>query len=178
MNAKRLFFMLILFALLLTAGGTALAGEWTVKAVAPLQGEGQVFEVAPGKLLIQATFTGIIYCEDAQGDLDKTLILCPAVLTLDKKTKRIEGNGYCTITNDQGDIIYAEWKNAGVLGETEGEFIITGGTGIFKGISGGGKMEFRAALVDTIVGLKNGATVRAATGLVIWPALKYTIPGR
>ena len=178
MNAKRLFFMSILLALFLTAGGTAVAGEWSVKAVAPLQGEGQVFEVGPGKLLIQATFTGIVYCENAQGDLDKTLILCPAVLTLDKKTKRIEGNGYCTFTNDRGDIIYAEWKNAGVLGETEGDFIITGGTGIFKGIFGGGKIKFRSALVNTIASLKNGATVTAATGLVIWPDLKYTIPGR
>jgi hypothetical protein len=64
----------------------------------------------------------------------------------------------------------------GIQGACEGEFTLTGGTGKFAGITGGGKFVVRAALAETATSLTRGGVVSGAAGLAVWPALTYTIP--
>ena len=65
-----------------------------------------------------------------------------------------------------------------VEGACAGELTITGGTGKFEGISGGGPMLVRAALAETAASQSSGAVIRGAAGLAVWPELKYKIPGK
>jgi hypothetical protein len=66
------------------------------------------------------------------------------VQTLDIKSKRAEASGHCTLTAAGDDVVYSAWKCTGVQGACEGEFTLTGGTGKFAGITGGGKLIVRA----------------------------------
>jgi len=65
-----------------------------------------------------------------------------------------------------------------VPGTCEWAFTLTGGTGKFKGISGGGKIIVRAALAETAMDLSSGTVVRSAAGLAVWPEPKYNIPNK
>jgi hypothetical protein len=178
MNTRQLLRVIVTVGLLVTARHVAFGEERTVQAMAPWQGSGEVFVVAPEKLMILASFTGIMYLQGTQGALDGVVMLCPAVQTLDTKAKRAEASGHCTLTGAGDDVVYSAWTCTGVQGTCEGEFTLTGGTGKFAGIAGGGKLMVRAALGETAASLSSGGVVRAAAGLAIWPELKYTIPAR
>jgi hypothetical protein len=71
------------------------------------------------------------------------------VQTLDAKSKRAEASRHCTLTATGDDVVYSAWTCTGVQGACEGEFTLTGGTGKFAGITGGGKLVVRAALSET-----------------------------
>lgn len=176
MNARGLLHWIVGAGALATAIGPAAAEERTVQAMAPIQGSGEVFVVGPGKTMIVGSMVGILYLEGRQAPLDDVTILCPAIQTLDAQAKRAEATGHCTFTLAEGDEAYSEWKCTGMLGACEGHLTITGGIGKFKGISGGGKMVVRTALTETAASLSHGGTITAATGLAVWPALKYRIP--
>jgi hypothetical protein len=178
MHARQLLQVVATVGMLLTASHVARGEERTVQAMAPWQGSGQVFVVAPEKLMILATLTGIMYLQGTQGAFDGVVMRCPAVQTLDTKAKRTDTSGHCTLTDAGEDVIYSAWKCTGVQGACEGEFTLTGGTGKFAGITGGGKLVMRAALDETAASLSSGGVVRAAAALAIWPELKYTIPAR
>jgi hypothetical protein len=178
MNAKQLLGTLVTVGMLLGAGHVARGEEMTVQAMAPWQGSGEVFEVAPEKLMILGSFTGIMYLQSKQGALDAVVMVCPAVQTLDTQSQRAEASGHCTLSDDDDDVVYSTWKCTGEQGACEGEFTLTGGTGKFAGITGGGKLIVRAALHETAAGLSSGGVVRAAAGLAVWPELKYTLPAK
>lgn len=158
--------------------GSVLAEERTVRAMSPWQGSGQVYAVAPDKRMILGRYAGIMYIENGEGSLDAAIMLCPAVQNIDTKTKKVDAFGHCVISEGEESLVYSEWKCKGSLGGCDGEFKITGGTGEFEGISGGGKMQVRAALIETAVDLSSGAVVRDAAGLAVWPELKYKIPSK
>jgi hypothetical protein len=178
MNTRQLLRVIVTVGMLVTASHVAFGEERTVQAMAPWQGSGEVFVVAPEKLMILVSFTGIMYLQGKQGALDGVVMHCPAVQTLDIKAKRAEGSGHCTLTDAGDDVVYSAWKCTGVQGACEGEFTLTGGTGKFAGITGGGKLMVRAALTETAARLSSGGVVRAAAALAIWPELKYTIPAK
>ncbi len=154
------------------------AEEGTVTAMSPWQGSGQVYQVAPNRRLILGRYSGIMYIETGEGSLDTAIMLCPAVQTIDTETKESGAHGHCVISDGEDNLVYSEWKCEGSVGACEGEFKIMGGTGEFEGISGSGKMMVRTALVETAIDLKNGAVVRDAAGLAVWPELKYKIPAK
>ena len=157
---------------------SAVAEEGTVAAMSPWQGSGQVYEVAPNRRLILGRYAGIMYIETGEGSLDTAIMLCPAVQTIDTETKESGAHGHCVISDQEDNLVYSEWKCEGSTGACEGDFKITGGKGKFEGISGGGRMMVRAALVETAIDLANGSVVRDAAGLAVWPELKYKIPGK
>ena len=178
MNARQLLRVMVTVGLLVTASHVAFGEERTIQAMAPWQGSGEVFVVAPEKLMILVSFKGIMYLQGEQGALDGVVMHCPAVQTLDTKAKRAEASGHCTLTDAGDDVVYSAWTCTGVQGACEGEFTLTGGTGKFAGITGGGKLMVRAALTETAASLSSGGVVNGAAALAIWPELKYTIPAR
>ena len=178
MNTRPLLRVMGTVGLLVTASQVAFSEERTVQAMAPWQGSGEVFVVAPEKLMILVSFTGIMYLQGTQGSLDGVVMRCPAVQTLDTTAKRAEASGHCTLTDDGDDVVYSAWTCTGVQGACEGEFTLTGGTGKFAGITGGGKLMVRAALTERAASLSSGGVVRAAAALALWPELTYTIPAR
>lgn len=171
--------MIAVFAAGFGLSGSGMAAEeGTVAAMAPWQGSGQVYQVAPNRRLILGRYAGIMYIETGEGSLDTAIMLCPAVQTIDTETKESGAHGHCVISGGKDSLVYSEWKCEGSAGACEGDLKITGGTGEFEGISGGGKMLVRAALMETAINLENGAVVRDAAGLAVWPELKYKIPGK
>ncbi len=168
--------IVVLAAILSLGLQSAVAEEGTVRAMSPWKGSGQVYAVAPDRRLILARYAGIMYIETGEGSLDTAIMLCPSVQTIDTDTKESGAHGHCVITDDEDNLVYSEWKCEGTVGACEGDFKITGGAGKFEGISGGGKMMVRTALVETAIDLENGAVVRDAAGLAVWPELNYAIP--
>ncbi len=153
------------------------AEEGTVAVMAPWEGSGQVFQVAPDKLMVYSRYTGIMYIKDKKGALDTAVMLCPGVDEINVETKRTKGRGHCIISDGEDSLVFSEWTCVGTLGGCEGDFKITGGTGEFEGISGGGKMQVRTALVDAAIDLSSGSVIKDAAGLAVWPELTYKIPG-
>ena len=166
-----------LLALGLAAEATA--EEGTVQAMSPWQAQGEAYLVAPGKLLFQGKFEGILYLEKGEGTLDAALLLCPGTQTVDLKSGSSEARGHCIMTSARGEMVFSEWKCSGAAGRgCVGELRLTGGTGPFEGISGSGEMVVRTALTGMAADLRSGEVVRGAAGLVMWPKLTYRIPSR
>ncbi len=156
---------------------SAIAEEGTVKILAPWESEGQVFLVAPDKMLFQGAADGIMYIEDGEGALDAVTFTCPGTNTIDVEKKTTEASGHCIITGgSEGDAVFAKYECKGKPGGCKGKFTITGGTGKYEGITGSGDMLVRTALVGLIADLESGSIVREAAGLAVWPNLKYKIP--
>ncbi|RUM90280.1 MAG: hypothetical protein DSZ23_02035 [Thermodesulfatator sp.] len=174
-------FILSVFLLTVVAATTAAAGQSTLKILAPWQGHGQVFKVAPNKVKVVGSFDGIMYIDNGKGDLDAAVFMCPGTeyINLDTKETRIEAD--CIITkatekNEKEKIAYATLTAKGTVGSFDGDFKINGGEGAWKGISGGGKVSIRTALGDIAVNKKTGEIINKAAGLAVWPALNVTLP--
>ena len=153
----------------------SVAADKTLKAIVPFEGEGTVYQIAPETMLFLGAFEGIIYVETAEGKLDEGFIRCPGSQTIDTKTGKTSGEGYCMITPSVGEVVYATWTCRGEVGGCKGDFKLTSGTGQYEGISGTSKLVVRSALNTLIVGMSSGSAVREVTGLAILPELRYSI---
>lgn len=165
---------------LVAASATAgRAGEGTVRAMSPWQAHGEAFLVAPGKLQFLGKFEGVLYLEEAGGDLDGALLLCPASQTVDLGTGAAEAKGHCILTSAKGEMVFSEWVCSGLAGKgCVGELRLTGGTGPFAGITGSGEMVVRTVLTAMAADLRSGEVVKGAAGLAVWPKLTYRTPDR
>lgn len=164
---------------LLTAAFLAapvLAGEATLNVLAPWQGQGQVFKVGPNKIKLVGSFEGIMYIENGQGDLDAALMNCAGVEYIDVDTQKATLKADCVITKSDDKVAYATLTASGKIGEMKGSFVITGGEGKWKGISGEGDIFIRTVMGKLAINKQTGETVRSALGLAIWPELKVRLP--
>jgi hypothetical protein len=119
MNARQLLGVMVAVGMLVTASYVARGDERTVQAMAPWQGSGEVFVVAPEQLMVLASLTGIMYLQGTQGPLDGVVMHCPAVQTLDAKSKRADASGHCTLTATGDDVVYSAWKCTGYRGRAK-----------------------------------------------------------
>lgn len=153
------------------------AEEETINAFAAWQGHGYIYPTGPNHATFVGGLSGVVYVETDEGPVDAGIIVCPAVMEIELEDATQTGRGRCTIAASDGARIYAEWSCAGThLIGCDGEFTLTGGTGRFEGITGGGPMTVRSSL-RAISGDAAGNTVgEAATGIIFWRGLHYTIP--
>ncbi len=153
------------------------AEETTVEAFAAWQGEGTLIPVGPESAVLVATLKGVVYIQSDKGPLRAGTIICPATADVSLVDGTQVGEGQCAWEADDGDNVFAEWTCKGIhLIGCKGEFTLTGGTGRFEGVTGGGPMVLRSE-IGTIAAEASGQAIeRTATGILIWPALKYTIP--
>jgi hypothetical protein len=154
------------------------AQQQSLKAIIPWDGEGRVFRIGTDTMLFLGAFKGIIYVETSEGKLNEGFVRCPATQKLDLKSQTTSGSGHCMITASEGDTVYADWTCRGKLGGggCNGDFILTGGSGKFKGITGASKLIVRTPLNVLAEGMASGSVLRIASGLAILPDLKYEIP--
>jgi hypothetical protein len=153
-----------------------LAQQKSLKAIIPWDGEGRVFRIGTDTMLFLGAFKGIIYVETSEGKLNEGFVMCPATQKLDLKSRTTSGSGHCMITASEGDTVYAEWTCTGKVGGCNGDFILTGGTGKFKGVTGASKLKVRTPLNVLAEGMSSGSVLRIASGLAILTELKYEIP--
>ena len=150
--------------------------EQTIKAFAAWQGRGQMYETGPGRATFVGALSGMVFVETQKGPLDAGVMTCPAYVDLNVEDGTQEGKGRCTIVGKDGSRVYAEIACKGVhLIGCDGQFTITGGTGRFEGVTGGGPITIRSSLQEVAVTGGN-AVQETASGIVIWPALKYKLP--
>jgi hypothetical protein len=151
------------------------ADEETVKAFSAWQGRGQIFETGPDRATFVGSFTGMIFVETEKGPLDAGFMTCPAILDLNTKDGTQEAKARCTITAKDGARVYGELSCTGVhLVGCDGEFVFTGGTERFAGITGGGPVTVRSAMQELAVGGGN-IVQESAGGIIIWPKLHYKL---
>ncbi len=175
------FIVLAAFFMMTVGTASVMAGESTVKILAPWQGHGEVFKIAPDKVKVVGSFDGIMYIDNRKGELDAAVFMCPGTeyINLSAKTANIQADCVIRKATEKGKkekIAYATLKADGQPGAFDGNFQITGGEGAWKGISGGGKVTIRTALGDMAVNKKTGEVISAAAGLAVWPALKVKMP--
>jgi hypothetical protein len=162
---------------LMGVAGGALA-EKSLKAIIPFEGDGTVYQIGPETMLFLGDFEGIIYAETAEGKLDEGFVRCPGSQTIDMKTGKTSGEGYCMITPSAGDVVYATWSCRGEVGGCKGNFELSAGTGQYRGIKGSSGLVVRSALNTLVVGMSSGSAVREVTGIAILPELSYSIPAK
>ncbi|MDX1433552.1 MAG: hypothetical protein R3286_14005 [Gammaproteobacteria bacterium] len=177
-RAARLRRALVAVSLAAGLAGAAHAQEGTAKALASWEGQGQIFQIEPTKAIFMGAFNGILYVETGDEALDALLMLCPGSQEISLDDYTTIASGYCTFEHASGDRVFAKWHCAGEVGACNGNMTLTGGTGAFEGITGGGEMSVRTVLADMAANLESGSIVRSAAGLAVWPKLDYRIPAR
>ena len=135
--------------LLGTAAALTLAGFATAATAADAKvlgefgwfGVGKAYEMEKGHYFWVGEFSGTFFNDKGQGStFHRAGVKCPGWLDMDFNSKRSQGGGTCIITDLDGDQAFLAWRNAGTPGpggQGPGTFDYTGGTGKYKGISGG-----------------------------------------
>ena len=178
MGKKRIFGSIVLSTLLIAFSGIpAKAEEGTVTAMSAWQGRGQVFKVGENEALFVGGFGGIMFLENKKGVLDAAKIICPGTVDINRNDLSQSGEGRCIITDREGDRVFAKWNCKGVhLEGCEGDFVLTGGTGKFEGITGESDFTIRSAIGEITVKIPSTEVHETAIGLAFWPKLHYKIP--
>ena len=158
------------------AGPAASAEQAAVKAFAAWKGTGQAVQTGADEATFVGTISGTVYVETEKGPVASGSMLCPAILRVNMNDGSQAGTGRCNFIADDGAQIFARLECAGIhLIGCDGDFTLTGGTGRFAGISGGGAVTVRSELRE-VVGLASGSIVESVSGIMFWPNLSYQIP--
>ncbi|MGE0094138.1 MAG: hypothetical protein AB7M05_05475 [Alphaproteobacteria bacterium] len=173
----RLFALALLAAAFVAFGsaGVYAAKETTVRATAVWQGEGTAVRVGDKEALMNGVFEGAMFIEDNKGDLNMAKMICPVSMTIQPDGTQA-GTGGCLLLGQDGDQVFAKWNCKGeYLKGCAGQFTLNGGTGKFKGITGGGQFGLRGTMQETMPG-GPGVVTQTVIGLAVWPELKYKLP--
>ena len=169
---------LMIGALVLVAVGTrGYAAETSVKAAAPITGEGRFYKIGDNQLLFMGYFQGNVEVEGQRGDLQGAGMVCPGLMEVDRTTRTQQGEGRCILATKGGEFLYARWACTGKPGEgCGGLFTITGGTGKFGKASGQSLFAMRSTVGEVVTTVPEKDVTATFTGQVLWEAMKYTAP--
>ncbi len=153
------------------------AEETTIEAFATWQGEGTLVPMGPNPAVLVASLNGVVYIQTDHGPLRSGTIICPAVAEISLDDGKQTAKGRCAWTTSDGDKVFADWICEGrhLIG-CKGDFTLTGGTGRFEGVTGGGPVVLRSEIGNIAADASGQAIERTTTGILYWPALKYTLP--
>ncbi len=153
------------------------AEETTIEAFATWRGEGTLVPMGSNPAVLVATLEGDVYIQTDQGPLRAGTIICPATADVSLDDGAQTARGRCAWTANDGDQVFADWTCEGrhLIG-CKGDFTLTGGTGRYEGVTGGGPMVLRSEIGTIAADASGQAIERSTTGILFWPALKYTIP--
>ncbi len=157
--------------------GPAAAGEQaTIEAFAAWSGEGRAVQTGPSEATFVGTISGTVYVETEKGPVESGRMLCPAIVRVNMDDGSQSGAGRCSFTAKDGAQIFAELACTGIhLIGCDGDFTLTGGSGRFAGITGGGMVILRSEFRE-LVGVSGGSIVESVSGIMFWPSLSYQIP--
>lgn len=100
---------------------------------------GQIQELGANRIAYVGMLPGVILNDAGKGFIHKARVDCTIVN--DVNQGRAAANGTCVITDAEGDKGFITWKCAGQMPACPGDFLWTGGTGKYTGISGAGKFQ-------------------------------------
>ncbi len=178
MKSKRSWIAFLTGFTLLASSAALQARQETLEIIMPWDGQGTIFHIGVEKRLFMGAFEGIMYIKKDAGELDAAFADCPAVMHIDIKSRATSADGYCVIVASEGDTVYAKWSCKGKVGVCKGTFELTGGTGTLEGITGKSELKIRSVMGPLLLGMADGSTLRAASGLAVFPKLTYRVPDR
>jgi hypothetical protein len=172
---------LVAVAAILVAAGlcqpAAAAEEGKITAFAVWQGKGETYptEVKQGTMI--GTVTGTMYVMTEQGPVLSGDMVCPLVMTFNQADSSQTGQARCTITSKDGQVFSQLSCTGFQYVGCSGDYKITGGTGRFAGITGGGKAVVRGESRSTGSDKNaSGGISEEARGIIYWKDLEYKIP--
>ncbi len=173
----------VIFVIAMVTGGAfkpteAIAGEEIkLEAMATWESKGSVFLTGEKQALFVGGFSGIMFVETGEGDLNAASIVCPGMMDINLESNQTSGSGRCIMTGASGHRVFAEWNCAGVAtAGCMGDFKITAGTGLFQGVTGGGDFALRSAIGELQADLGSGNVTSIGLGLAVWPKLVLKLP--
>lgn len=155
---------------------TIASEETTITAFSAWDGRGNLFETGADEATFVGMLSGTFYVDTEKGPIASGVMVCPASVTVNTKDRSQTGTGRCTVASPEGDRVYADIACEGffLIGCT-GEFTITGGTGRYSGITGGGPMIVRSDF-GRMKAVAGDAAEQRATGILYLRDLHYKIP--
>jgi hypothetical protein len=177
MGSRRAVGPILLMAVVAAVGASlARAEERTIRAVAPWEARGRVFVTGPQQAFLLGVFAGRLTVEKGSNPVDGAQLRCPTAVDADYAANTQRGEGRCIITTGSGDRLFARWTCTGEPDRgCAGRFVLTGGTGPYQGVAGGGDFVLRIVLSNLIQFERLEAEYDLA-GLASWPELKYRTP--
>ena len=165
-------------ALLAVAGhGAAAAEDNKIEAFSVWQGKGQTYVTGLKQGTLVGTVSGPMYIMTEKGPVMAGEMVCPLVVTFDESDGSQTGQARCVISGQDGTV-YGQLSCTGFqFVGCSGDFKITGGTGRFNGITGGGKALVRSESRSTGTNkAADGSLSEEARGIIYWKELEYKIP--
>lgn len=157
-------------------GADARAEEDTVEAFSVYQTQGELSRTGPNQATFVGTMSGLFFVQTTEGPGRPSQIVCPSSVEVEIDSGAQKGEGKCTIESREGDSVFADWSCSGYhLVGCRGDFKLTGGTGRFEGVTGGGKMTVRGDVHEIAVDTSNTIS-RTSQGVVYWKELHYELP--
>jgi len=178
MTPKRSWITFFTGLTLLGSSAALQAREESLEITMPWDGQGTIYHIGIDKRLFMGAFEGIMYIKTGEGELDAAFADCPAVMHIDVQSKATSATGYCMVTVSKGVSVFAEWNCKGKVGVCKGTFKLTGGTGEMEGITGSSEIKIRSVMGPLLLGMADGSTLRAASGLAVFPKLTYRVPDK
>ena len=135
MTLHRLASAVAMTALLTVLGpGTTFAADYKMNGNFGWLAVGAVTQIDKGHLYWTGQFSGPYQDGDKSSPLSNMSWDCPGYNDFG-----IVAGGYCVMTDNAGDALYAKWPSDGTAPHASGSFTFNGGTGKFAGATGGGK---------------------------------------
>jgi hypothetical protein len=150
--------------------------EATIKAFSAMEGRGTITQTGAKQGTFVGALGGVLYVETEKGPVPAGQMLCPAMVQVDLDSGAQTGTGNCVIKGEKDAQIYAEMSCKGIhLIGCDGEMKLTGGTGRFEGVTGGGRFTLRSSTRE-MAGLSAATAAETMTGILIMPELRYQLP--
>jgi len=175
---KRLMLSAVAVGMAYTAAASPAASEeTTIDAFSVWQARGHIFKTGKDIGMFLGALQGPFFVETPEGPVGAGTIICPGVLKVNLQDGSQTGEGSCVITGEKGAQIYANWTCSGyhLVGCT-GKFTLTGGTGRFSKVTGGGPITVRTTFRKAAVAADKQSAVETAIGIAFWKGLTYKLP--
>lgn len=177
----RRFFHFCALVSFLSAGGSLLmeqaaaATDETIRAFSVWQTKGELTPGGEGDRVFNDIFTGLFYVDTQKGPVAAGDVSCKANVQI-KPDKTQKGSADCTITAKDGAQVFGRLSCSGVfLVGCSGKLVLTGGSGRFKGVTGGGTAIIRSEFAD-LWPQGNPPATDVKSGIIYFPALRYQLP--
>ncbi|MBL8052602.1 MAG: hypothetical protein JNK03_04470 [Nitrospira sp.] len=119
-------------------------------------------------------YAGVMFVNGGKGSPDMASVVCQGTLDANLAKGRKTGERRCTITDADGNRVFARYFCSGdILESYRGPCTILRGTGSVAGITGGGEMMVRvpARQFTASAGVENAH--QQAIGVALWPAVQF-----
>jgi hypothetical protein len=164
------------FAAGLLLSGAANAEEGTLRVFATWEADGSMVQTGAAEATLIGTMSGQVYVDTDHGPISAGEMACPMIVHQDLKNLTQTGEGQCTFKGPKGNLWFMKLTCVGVpLIGCVGDSTLTGGTGPFDKVSGGGRFVVRSNMLE-LAQQQNADPKSKVRGIIFWRELHYKTP--